>query len=101
MKYVQAPRPEKHNGGLFFEHEIQIDLEPGDYSTATRIKEYMESSPDQKHVDYRISGRTRKVDWAPGERKNPWAGHKKTINTLVVRFQDKNKALLFKLGFVL
>lgn len=99
MKYVQATKPEKHNGGPFFEHEIHIDLPYRDYSLERTIREFMAESADQKHTDFRISKRNRYEPWGEGEKPSPWSPKLKGVSTIVVRFTDRNKAMLFKLSF--
>lgn len=99
MKYVQATKPEKHNGGSFFEHEIHIDCADWRHNMKQRVIDFMAESSDQKHVDYRISTTSRRDEWPKDEPQNPWAGKWRLTPVTIVRFQDKNKALMFKLAF--
>jgi len=99
MKYVIAERPEKHNGGVFFEHEIHFNVpgSPGWYNSHAlkeHITEFITNSIGSKHTDFRISI---SVYWLRTDDKV----NKSPVRVAVVRarFVDKNKALMFKLAF--
>lgn len=102
MTYVQATRPEGHNGGKFFEHEIHIRLD-GDnrFGSVAALKEYLNTvlseSIGVRHEDYRIKTQVTYVRKTPGNLWDP----PNRITVAYVRFTDKNKALLFKMSVIL
>lgn len=99
MKYVQALKPEKHNGGAFFEHEIHFELKGyGHYMVSHQlrknIEEFVSEHIGSKHTDFRVSVQIKYIRpdtsrFSPSE----------PIATVKVRFADKNKALRFKLSW--
>jgi len=90
VKYVQAQKPDKHNGGVFYEHEIHIDLTSGQFQiTAKDLKEFLEQTIGCKHRDYRL--KFSRGIWNQATKKYHYSA--------VVRFVDKDKAMMFKLGF--
>ncbi len=100
MKYVQAEKPEKHNGGVFFEHEIHFEVTGNEARYGTlmveRIIEFIDEKIGTKHTDYRISKR---LAWLRPPDSNLMTSP--TPHLFVkVRFADKNKALLFKLSWI-
>lgn len=101
MKYVQAVKPEKHNGGVFFEHEIHFavtgnDARRGGRAIVKAVEEFIAENIGSKHADFRVTAQVRWIhpDGNIGMSPVPHAGVK-------VRFADKNKALLFKLSYIL
>lgn len=101
MKYVQATKPEKHNGGVFFEHEIHFDVTGNEARYGTklveRIVEFIDEKIGTKHTDYRISKR---LAWVRPEGANLMTSPSPLLS-VKVRFADKNKALLFKLSWII
>lgn len=97
MKYVQASKPPHHDGGAFYEHEIHFTcpIVPRDSAKMLkqRIIDHIQEGLGKQHQDFRISVRQ---TWERDIMNMSILG----TNIVVVRFQDKNKALLFKLSWV-
>lgn len=103
MKYVLAQKPEKHNGGVFFEHEIHFVLEgDGARFSSTRLRAQVEAfiaeNIGAKHSDFRVSVSLR---WNREAKTISSYGqyHMSAVATVKARFVDKNKALRFKLSW--
>jgi hypothetical protein len=107
IQYSLAIRPERHNGGVFFEHEICIllaDRFQGNVLASQRAKEILDGLGN-KHEDYRMKVQSVRVYEDKDHIGAPWtsaAGWRpvKYQTQLIVRFRDKNHALRFKLAWV-
>jgi hypothetical protein len=101
VKYVQAVKPEKHNGGVFFEHEIHFELVGKAARGSSRlvveaITEFISENIGSKHSDFRVSA---KVCWIHPDGN---IGMSPVPHAIIkARFADKNKALLFKLSYII
>jgi hypothetical protein len=81
MEYRYQEPPEKHNGQKWFGHEIHVKVVP---ARKTELFEFVEKIAGEKGTGFRV------VDI-----NHKWSF--KRIEDVVIRFVDKNSALLFKL----
>lgn len=98
MKYVLAEKPPRHNGGVFYEHEVHFEVTDNRvYRTAElkqAIEDFLVERIGTKHDDFRISLET--VWWYQSGKVNTSPNRMVRIKA---RFVDKNKALMFKLSW--
>lgn len=100
MRYVQATKPEKHNGRVFFEHEIHITVGTGfsHHYTVRKLRDSVEQfiseTIGEKHADFRVGIRQ---EWVRPD--NSIVRSHVPAYWIVARFVDKNNAMRFKLAY--
>lgn len=86
MEYVEVEKPEKHNGGLHFGHEIRLNLKR---KREEELFDYLNETVGEKHKTWRFSYLNGRSSWYYLEH----------TREAIVRFTNRDHAMLFKLGW--